>query len=145
MDAALLSNSSVMMNQAGQTDISATMRSLQEQTARSQDAEDAKRIAKDFEAVFITEMMKPMFEGVDIANSAFGGGKGEEVFNKLLLQEYGKAISERGELGIAEEVEKMILKVQEAQQNTHASPTPQTQRDIGDVINAYTQHSTTNE
>ena len=32
--------------------------------------------AREFEAVFVAEMMKPMFEGIE-ANNLFGGGKGE--------------------------------------------------------------------
>ncbi|MGH1399282.1 MAG: rod-binding protein [Alphaproteobacteria bacterium] len=141
MNDLLLSNAQVMMGQAGQTDMSAAVRNMREQASQSKSDDEAMMIAKEFEAVFVTEMMKPMFEGIDIANSDFGGGKGEEVFNKLLLQEYGKEIAERGGLGIAEEVKEMILELQGAQSDTSQSP----QRNIGDVINAYTTHSTSQD
>ena len=35
--------------------------------------------AQDFEAMFVTEMMRPMFDTVEV-DQTFGGGKGEEVF-----------------------------------------------------------------
>ncbi len=67
--------------------------------------------AKDFEAVFITEMIKPMFEGIK-TDERFGGGKGEEVFNGLMLQEYGKLIAETGQIGIASSIKEELIRIQ---------------------------------
>jgi len=132
----LPSNAQMMIGQAGQRDLGTAIRDMQQQAAQSKGAEEAKRIAEDFEAVFIAEMLKPMFEGVDIANSPFGGGKGEEAFNSLLLQEYGKEVAASRDIGIAENVEKMILEIQAQNiQRTQSSDAPT--RTIGDVINAY--------
>lgn len=69
--------------------------------------------AKEFEAVFLSEMMKPMFEGVK-PNSMFGGGKGEEIFSGMMRQEYGKMMSDRGGIGIAEQVKAEMIRMQEA-------------------------------
>lgn len=69
-------------------------------------------VAKDFEAMFVSEMMKPMFEGLDAA-PPFGGGKTEEVFRGLMLQEYGKMIADTGQLGIADMVKAEMIKMQE--------------------------------
>ena len=74
--------------------------------------------AKDFEALFVTEMLKPMFEGIK-PNELFGGGKTEEVFQGLMLQEYGKLIAETGQLGIADAVKQEMIKLQEA---AHGKP-----------------------
>lgn len=76
--------------------------------------------AKDFEALYITEMMKPMFEGIK-PDDLFGGGKTEEIFQGLLLEEYGKLIAETGQLGIADAVKREMIKLQEeANGGTHS-------------------------
>ena len=67
--------------------------------------------AADFEAVFITEMLKPMFEMVEV-DPFFGGGKGEEVFRDFQLNEYGKMISAQGGIGLAEQVKTQLIHAQ---------------------------------
>lgn len=74
--------------------------------------------AQDFEATYLAEMMKPMFAEVNKSDPLFGGGKGEEVFNGMLVQEYAKIMAQRGGIGIAEHVKAELLKIQEAQQGT---------------------------
>lgn len=78
--------------------------------------EKSAQAAKDFEAVFISEMLKPMFEMIDV-NETFGGGKGEEVFRSMMVQEYGKIIANRGGIGIASAIQAELLKTQEASQS----------------------------
>jgi len=68
--------------------------------------------AEEFEAVFISEMMKPMFEGIS-TEAPFGGGKGEEVFRSMLLQEYGKTMAKTGSIGVADAVKRELIKAQE--------------------------------
>ncbi len=70
--------------------------------------------SEEFEAVFVAEMMKPMFEGIG-SDGLFGGGKGEEVFKGLLLQEYGKITASTGKIGIADAVKTELIKLQEQQ------------------------------
>ena len=67
--------------------------------------------AEDFEAVFITEMLKPMFDMVEV-DPVFGGGKGEEVFRDFQLNEYGKMISKQGGIGLAEQVKSQLIQMQ---------------------------------
>lgn len=73
--------------------------------------------AKEFESVFISEMLKPMFETIDV-DETFGGGKGEEVFRGLLVQEYGKILSNQGGVGIADSIQAELIKTQEQGQQT---------------------------
>lgn len=67
--------------------------------------------AREFEAMFMSEMMKPMFESVPV-NSQFGGGKGEEIFRSFLREEYGKNLAENGGLGIADLVRQQLIEIQ---------------------------------
>lgn len=72
------------------------------------------KAAKDFEAVFATEMLKPMFDDVNKAEGPFSGGRGEKVFSGMLLNEYGKQIAARDGLGIQDAVKAQLLRMQEA-------------------------------
>jgi flagellar protein FlgJ len=87
--------------------------SSQQQAATLSDKEMKKieATAQDFEAVFITEMLKPMFEMMEV-DPFFGGGKGEEVFRDFQLNEYGKMISKQGGIGLAEDVKAQLIHAQ---------------------------------
>lgn len=76
----------------------------------------AKEAADEFEAVFITEMIKPMFEGIS-TDGMFGGGKGEEVFRGMMVQEYGKLIAKNGGIGLSSQIKEQIIKMQEQADN----------------------------
>ncbi len=75
-------------------------------------AEDVERVAKDFEAMVIAQMLRPMFEGLD-TDGPFGGGSGERMMRSLLLDQYGETIAESGRMGIAEPVRQALLDLQE--------------------------------
>lgn len=75
------------------------------------------KASKDFEGMFVTQMLQPMFEGIG-TNSMFGGGHGEEVMKTFMLQEYGKIAAQSGQLGIASSVKAEMLKAQAAAQTT---------------------------
>ena len=79
---------------------------------RVQSIDAAKKAAQEFEAVFISQMLKPMFESIEI-EPPFGGGSGEEVWKGLQVEEYGKAIARAGGIGLADQIFAEILKMQE--------------------------------
>lgn len=70
-------------------------------------------VAEDFEAVFVSEMIRPMFENIE-AEEPFGGGPGEDIWRNLQIDEYGKAISKAGGVGIADAVLDQLIRMQEA-------------------------------
>ena len=70
-----------------------------------------KAAAKEFEAVFLSEMMSHMFEGIG-TDPLFGGGQGEEMFRGMLVQEYGKKMAEGQGIGISDQLQKMMIKMQ---------------------------------
>jgi flagellar protein FlgJ len=71
-----------------------------------------RKTAADFEAVFVTQTLESMFSGVG-ANPLFGGGQGEAIYRSLLLQEYGKAVSRAGGFGVADAVQREMIRMQE--------------------------------
>jgi peptidoglycan hydrolase FlgJ len=82
---------------------------------KTQDASAAKKTAEDFEAFFLSQMFEHMFSGIE-PDAMFGGGEGEAVYRSLLFQEYGKAVAKQGGIGLADVVQKEILKLQEIAQ-----------------------------
>lgn len=84
-----------------------------EAVARQGDPQAARRAAEDFEAVFLSQMLAPMFATIK-TDALFGGGPAEDIYRSLLVEEYGKAISSAGGVGIADQVQREILALQEA-------------------------------
>ncbi len=82
-------------------------------TGGEMNREKIRKAAEDFEAVFMAEMMRPIFETVEV-NENFGGGSSEGIYRSMLVDEYGKQIAKRGGIGIADHVEKQLLRLQEA-------------------------------
>ena len=75
--------------------------------------EDAvRRAAEEFEAVFISQMMAPMFEGLE-TDELFGGGPGEDIYRSVLVEEYGKSIARAGGIGLSDAIQREILRLQE--------------------------------
>lgn len=71
------------------------------------------KAANEFEATFVSQMVSTMFEGVEV-DETFGGGHGEEMFRSMLVQEYGKTVTQRGGFGLAGPVYQELLRAQEA-------------------------------
>ncbi len=76
--------------------------------------EDIDAAAQEFEAVFIAQMIKPMFEGLE-TDGMFGGGKGEEIFRGMMIEEYGKSIAARDVTGIQTQVANKLIEIQAMQ------------------------------
>lgn len=72
----------------------------------------AREAAEQFEAVFISQMLAPMFESVP-TDGIMGGGEAEGMYRSLMVNEYGKSIVKSGGIGIADNLYREILKYQE--------------------------------
>jgi len=68
--------------------------------------------AEEFEAVFLAEMLGPIFDGLG-NDGLFGGGPGERIYRSLMVREYAAAIARSDGIGIADAVQREILKLQE--------------------------------
>jgi Rod binding domain-containing protein len=89
--------------------------------AHAQNMKQARKIARDFEAVFIGQMLQPMFQNIDAAEP-FGGSSSEKMWRSMQVDEYGKAIAKAGGIGLADAVFRQILKAQE--NRSHGSNQP---------------------
>lgn len=68
--------------------------------------------ARDFEAQFVGSLFQSMFDSMEEDNP-FGGGPGETMFRSLLVDQYGREVAKSGGIGIADDIYREILKLQE--------------------------------
>lgn len=70
-----------------------------------------KDAAEKFEAQFLSVMFQHMFEGLE-TDGPFGGGQGEAMFRSLMTEAMGKQVAKAGGIGIADKVQREMLKMQ---------------------------------
>lgn len=92
-------------------------------TARAAaDTTDAEilRAAREFESMFLAEMLAPMFEALDTEGLG-GGGMGERMFRPMLVERYAQSIAQAGGVGVADyiiaELNRMRADAQPSQEN----------------------------
>lgn len=100
-----------LMMRSAQSDMQASADKVR-QAAAGKDMKKIEDAAHEFEAMFLTEMMRPMFEGIK-SDDMFGGGKGEDMFQGLMVQEYGKKIADAGGIGLASHIKAAMIRLQE--------------------------------
>ena len=70
------------------------------------------RAAVAYEGVFLSQMLKPMFEGLE-PEAPFGAGLSEDVWRSFEVEEFGKAIARAGGIGLAGPVYRELLQALE--------------------------------
>jgi len=80
--------------------------------AGAQDPSGAHKAGEDFEAFFLSQVFEHMFSGVG-NDALFGGGQSETIYRSLLLQEYSKVAAKSGGVGLADAVQREVLRAQE--------------------------------
>ncbi|HEX2114003.1 MAG TPA: rod-binding protein [Alphaproteobacteria bacterium] len=75
-------------------------------------ADQARKTGLEFEQMFLAQMLQPMFDALP-SDGMFGGGAGERLFRSFQVDEYAKAITRTGGIGIADAVARHIITLQE--------------------------------
>lgn len=70
--------------------------------------------AEAFEASFLSQMLKPMFEGLS-TDGPFGGGEAEATWRSFLIDAMAKTTVQAGGVGLADTVMAEMIKMQEQQ------------------------------
>ncbi len=78
---------------------------------KSATAAAAAKAAKEFEGVFIAQMLQPMFDSVP-TDGPFGGGQGEQMFRSLMVDQYGQQIANSGGFGLSAAMTRALLQHQ---------------------------------
>ncbi len=80
-----------------------------------QSPDQARQIAEEFEASFLSVMMNTMMEGVG-NDPLTGGGYAQDTYRSMLTEEYAKAITDAGGIGVADQIYREMIKLQETTQ-----------------------------
>ena len=112
MTGPLSPDTALALLQVGQSETGKASNALKN-AQKTQELDKVTETAREFEAVFISEMLKPMFEGIEV-EAPFGGGKGEEIFRGMMLQQYGNIIAQTGGIGLADHVRDQMIEMQAA-------------------------------
>lgn len=78
----------------------------------SENQKAMRRTAEAFEASFLSQMMKPMFEGLS-TEAPFGGGAGEAAWRGFLVDAMAQQTVKAGGVGLADSVLAQMIKMQE--------------------------------
>lgn len=68
--------------------------------------------AQDFEAVYLTQMIEQMFSGLG-DEGPLGSGEAGSAWRSMLADEYGKSVSAAGGIGIADQVRRELIAIQQ--------------------------------
>lgn len=71
--------------------------------------EAVRRVAEEFEAAFLTEMLKASGLGKPLEGFS-GGGPGEAQFTSFMVEGYAKAIRDAGGLGLSETIFRALVR-----------------------------------
>ncbi|MGH1455685.1 MAG: rod-binding protein [Alphaproteobacteria bacterium] len=107
--------------QAAQTQSPSEVLKSYKDSPQAKNTQRMKETAQDFEAVFLSEMIKPMFEGLE-TDGPFNGGKGEEIFRGMMITEFGKEIASQNVTGIQTQVMDQLIKMQAERTANNQSP-----------------------
>lgn len=70
--------------------------------------------SKDFEAMFLNEMLSHMFSTTG-TDPLFGGGESEEIWRDMMVEEYSKQIVSNGGVGLSSAIKAQMIAMQEAE------------------------------
>lgn len=80
--------------------------------AQAANAARIRRTAEDFEASFLSQMLKPMFEGLS-TDGEFNGGQAEGTWRSFMIDAMAKQAVKSGGIGLTNVVMTEMLKMQE--------------------------------
>jgi flagellar protein FlgJ len=81
---------------------------LSARTSRAKDIAQVKKLARDFESIFLEQMFKSMRSSVQ-KSGLVDGGNAEEIYTSMLDSEYAKQMSSQGNSGLAQMIERQLL------------------------------------
>ncbi len=104
MDTALLAQGTALFQSA----------QVAPQIGRIDSVQKSREVAEKFEAFFLGQMLQPMFASIN-PEPPFGGGHAEKIWKSMMVDEIGKSMAKSGGIGIADSIQREILKMQEVQ------------------------------
>lgn len=93
--------------------LTATPPASTQRLAGATDRDMAAKSSRDFEAMFLGQMVDEMLATVDLGD--FGGGHAEDTWRSFLSDAIGRSIAEQNSTGIAKGIETAIQRYQTGQ------------------------------
>ena len=87
---------------------------LMQAKANGMSLDKIKQVASEFESVFLGNMLEEMFAGVE-EGDPFANTEGAETWRSMRTEEFARAISRAGGIGLAAHVERHLISLQEIQ------------------------------
>ncbi len=81
-------------------------------SANSKTVTDAHAAAREYESVFLSTMLNSMMPKSEAAPE-FGGGNAEATWRGMLVEEQAKSIAAAGGIGLADDIARQLIAVQE--------------------------------
>ena len=110
-----LSVSKSLLTSQMNAEVSAQNRTLAKAKEKSVEERKIGKLAEEFESIFVNMMFKTMRKTVQ-KSGMVDGGHAEEIFNSMLDSEYAKSLAGQRSLGLADQIEKDLLKALGSQQ-----------------------------
>jgi peptidoglycan hydrolase FlgJ len=107
-----MDTSALLTLQSAQSQASAAGETRLAGMARNAPAEQNAKLGADFEAMVLSNLLKPMFEGLT-TDGPFGGGEGEAAMRSFQIDAMARNITDRGGIGISDMMQKQLIKLQE--------------------------------
>lgn len=76
--------------------------------AAEKERQAARKVAREFEAMFVGMMLKSMRSTVP--ENSLTGGHAEQIYRDMLDQEYAAAIASQRQLGLAQQLENQLIR-----------------------------------
>lgn len=90
-------------------------------SARAQDNQQTRKTADDFETMFMEQSLDRLTQSSGDEGPLGENGTGGGVYKSMLSKEYAKSITKSGGLGIADQVYRQMLQMQEGAGNVGTS------------------------
>ncbi|ESQ76391.1 rod-binding protein [Asticcacaulis sp. AC402] len=107
-----MDSSALLTLQSAQSEASAVGQTRLSALARSAKGDQNAKLGADFEAMCLSALLKPMFEGLT-TDGPFGGGQGEAAMRSFQIDAMAQGITRQGGIGISDMMQKQLLKLQE--------------------------------
>jgi len=88
----------------------AATKKLEQAAGGKMSMEEAKKVAKDFESLFVSQMLEHMMGGDSMGDDLFGNAETDEIYKSMMVDEYSKAIVKSGGIGIAGYIEQGLAR-----------------------------------
>jgi Rod binding domain-containing protein len=110
-----------MMNAADQAAMGKVDALAAKQPRENQIAQ-VKKLAKDFESIFLEQMFRTMRSSIQ-KSGLIDGGNAEEIYTSMLDSEYAKQMTEQGNGGLSQMIERQLLQSMGIKLDTSAAAT----------------------